>query len=272
MPIKYKLETLDGVDAAIAALYSEKDEAGKKLFVLDVEGAVDETRLNEFRSNNVTLKKQIAEVNHRFDGIDPDEHRKLKEAVGGLSADEIPEIVSKAKNLEKVIETRTAAMRAEHDKTVGKLTADRDRIQGQLSELSINQAVLAEATKLGLKPTAQVDITTRARQVFKLDSNGSPVAYEADGKTMKYGKDTNPLSIVEWCESMKVVAPHLFEESKGTGNAAGSGNGNDSGGEKGNPFKKGSSSYSVTKQMVMMKQDPAKARRLAAEAGVTLPK
>jgi hypothetical protein len=33
----------------------------------------------EFRANNITLANQLAEQKKRFDGIDPDEARKLAE-------------------------------------------------------------------------------------------------------------------------------------------------------------------------------------------------
>ena len=44
------------------------------------------------------------------------------------------------------------------------------------------------ATKKGLRPSAIPDITARARNVFKL-ADGAPRTYEADGQTVRLGKD-----------------------------------------------------------------------------------
>ena len=38
-------------------------------FVLDVEGAVDKTKLDEFRTNNIALSNQLSETKRRFEGI-----------------------------------------------------------------------------------------------------------------------------------------------------------------------------------------------------------
>jgi hypothetical protein len=48
--------------------------------------------------------------------------------------------------------------------------------------------VVASATKKGLRPSAIPDITARAWTVFKL-VQGVPVPHEADGQTVRVGKD-----------------------------------------------------------------------------------
>jgi hypothetical protein len=45
--------------------------------VLDAEGAVDKSRVDEFRSNNLTLKKQLEDLAAKHDGIDPDAVKTL---------------------------------------------------------------------------------------------------------------------------------------------------------------------------------------------------
>lgn len=51
---------------------------------------------------------------------------------------------------------------------------------------------ITAATKRGLRPTAMPDITARARTVFKL-VNGAPRAFEADGTSVRYGRDAHAL-------------------------------------------------------------------------------
>ncbi len=87
----------------------------------------------------------------------------------------------KAGEVDKVIEARLKAARAEWDKQHGVVVAERDTLTGRLTAIQIDQAVVTEATKRGLRPTAIPDITARARMTFKL-VNGVPQAFEATAR------------------------------------------------------------------------------------------
>ena len=106
------------------------------------------------------------------------------------------------------------------------MTAERDALNARLTAIQIDQGVITVATKSGLRPTAIPDITARARTVFRL-VNGAPTAFEADGKTVRYGKDgMTPMTLEEWVDAQVSDAPHLFESNAGGGaasNAAGGG-------------------------------------------------
>jgi len=65
MAIKFKAKTKEEIPTELQALYVEGDGG----FVLDVEGAVDKTKLDEFRTNNIALSNQLAETKRRFEGI-----------------------------------------------------------------------------------------------------------------------------------------------------------------------------------------------------------
>src|SRR6185295_7136755 len=78
----------DEIPAELQSLYVERDGA----FVLDVDGAVDKTRVDEFRANNITLANQLAEQKRRFEGIDPDEARQLAEKQA-LQAGEVEKVI-----------------------------------------------------------------------------------------------------------------------------------------------------------------------------------
>ena len=92
MPLKYKFKTRDeigfpspprdgcpksGNRFAVRGpvehlpLYAERDGAR----VLDVDGAVEKSKLDEFRNTNVSLIKERDELKQRFDGIDPEQAR-----------------------------------------------------------------------------------------------------------------------------------------------------------------------------------------------------
>ena len=73
MPLKYKCKTKEEIPAEHRPLYAER-EGG---WLLDVDGAVDKSKLDEFRTTNVSLLKERDDLKKRYEGIDPDEVRKL---------------------------------------------------------------------------------------------------------------------------------------------------------------------------------------------------
>ena len=145
------------------------------------------------------------------------------------------------------------------------VTTERDSLTSRLTAIQIDQGVITVATKRGLRPTAIPDITARARIVFKL-VNGAPRAFEADGATVRYGKDgVTPMTLEEWVDAQVADAPHLFESNAG-GGAAGNGAGGAGGSSRSakNPFRK--ETWNLTEQMKLQKTDPALATRLKAAA------
>jgi hypothetical protein len=251
MPLKYKYATKQEIPAEHQSIYVERDG----VWLLDTDGVVSQTKLEEFRANNIALSNQLK----RFDGIDPDAVRQLADDKRKL--EEAAQI--KAGEVDKVIDARMKAARAEWDKTHGVVVAERDTLTGRLTAIQIDQAVVTEATKRGLRPTAIADITARARVNFKL-VNGVPQAFEADGQTARMGKDgTSPMTLAEWVDALVSDAPHLFEANAGSG-AAGSGSGGAGNRSVKNPFRK--ESFNLTEQMKIQKTDPALAARLKAAA------
>jgi len=249
MPLKYKYATKQEIPAEHQPFYVERDGA----WLLDADGIVSQAKLDEFRQNNITLTNQLK----KFEGIDPDAVRQLADDKRKL--EEAAQI--KAGEVDKVIEARLKSARAEWDKTHGVIAAERDALHGRLTAIQIDQAVVTEATKRGLRPTAITDITARARQTFKL-VNGVPQAFDSDGQTARMGKD-GPMTLAEWVDALVSDAPHLFEANAGSG-AAVSGGGAAGNRSVKNPFRK--ESFNLTEQMKIQKSDPALAARLKAAA------
>ena len=254
MPLKFKYATKQEIPAEHQPFYVERDGA----WLLDADGVVSQSKLDEFRQNNITLTNQLK----RFEGIDPDAVRQLADDKRKL--EEAQQL--KAGEVDKVIEARLKTARAEWDKTHGVVVAERDALTGRLTAIQIDQAVVSEATKRGLRPTAITDITSRARTTFKL-VNGVPQAFEADGQTALMGKDgVSPMTLAEWVDALVSDAPHLFEANAGSG-AAGSGSGGAGASARANaknPFRK--ETWNLTEQMKLQKSDPALAARLKASA------
>ena len=277
MPLKFKFKSKDEVPAEHLSFYTERDGA----WVLDVDGAVEKAKLDEFRNNNLALSKERDELKQRFDGIDPEEARKLLAEKQKLEEEKLlrgnadPNEAEKAEKekaaerdrIEKVIEGRVKGIKTELEKQVGALTAERDALNTRLTTIQIDQGVTTVATKRGLRPTAIADITSRARTVFKL-VNGVPAAFEADGKSVRYGRDgLTPMTLEEWVDTQVSEAPHLFESNAGggaAGNASGGGAGSRPQGLQKNPFKR--ETWNLTEQMRLQKSDPQLAARLKAAA------
>jgi hypothetical protein len=246
MALKFKYASKGEVPAEHASLYVERDGA----FVLDAEGVVDKAKHEEFRQNNIALANQLK----RFEGIDPDAVRQLAEEKRKL--EEAAQI--KAGEVDKVLAAR---LKAELDKVHAPVVAERDALHGRLTAIQIDQAVVNEATKRGLRATAITDITSRARMTFKL-VDGVPQAF--DGERIRTGKDgVSPMTLAEWVDALVSDAPHLFEANAG-GGAAGSGSGGAGNRSGRNPFRK--ETWNVTEQMKIEKSDPQLAARLKATA------
>jgi len=251
MALKYKYATKQEIPAEHQSLYIERDGA----WTLDADGIVSQAKLDEFRQNNIALTNQLK----RFEGIDPDAVRQLAAEKQRLEDEQR----LKDGKFQDVLDARLKTARTDWDKQHGVVVAERDALTGRLTAIQIDQAVVTEATKRGLRPTALTDITARARMTFKL-VNGVPQAFEADGQTARMGKDgTTPMTLAEWVDALVSDAPHLFEANAGSG-AAGSGGGAAGNRSVKNPFRK--ESFNLTEQMKLQKNDPQLAARLKATA------
>ena len=258
MALKYKYTGKDQIPAEHASLYVERDGA----FFLDAEGVTDKTKADELRNNNIELRKQIEDFTTRFDGINPDEVRRLAEEKRKL---ELQAQGHKPEEIDKLVTERLKGLKADWDKQFAAVTGERDSLTTRLTAIQIDQGIITAATKRGLRPTAIPDITSRARLVFKL-VNGAPQAFEADGKTVRYGRDgITPMTLEEWVDAQVADAPHLFESNAG-GGAAGNPAGGGTGSQRSvkNPFRK--DTWNLTEQMKLQKSDPGLAARLKAAA------
>ena len=248
MALKLKFKDVKEIPAGDERHYVER--GGE--WVLDAESDGSKARLEEFRANNIALTNQLK----RFEGIDPDAVRQLADDKRKL--EESAQI--KAGEVDKVLAAR---LKAELDKVHAPVIAERDALHGRLTAIQIDQAVVSEATKRGLRPTAIPDITARARMTFKL-VGGVPQAFEADGHNARMGKDgVSPMTLAEWVDALVSDAPHLFEANAG-GGAAGSGSGGAGNRSGKNPFAQ--ATWNLTEQMKLAKTDPALAARLKAAA------
>jgi hypothetical protein len=82
MGLKFRYKAKEEVPAEVQSLYTERDGA----FVLDVEGAVDKSWVDEFRANNIALTNQLAEQRKRFEAIESEQVKSIAAERDSLNA------------------------------------------------------------------------------------------------------------------------------------------------------------------------------------------
>lgn len=215
MPMKFQLDSLDGIDAAAIEkvvgqpLYVLNEE--DKKYYLNVEGVVAKDKLDEFRTNNIEVTKQLDKYKNDFKDVDPKKYRELvkMEQDGKFSGKTNEEI-------DKIIQERVGNMRTEYEEKIDGLTKTNEVQASQLNVLLVDNVVRDAANKAGVTGPAVDDILLRAKSVFKLQ-DGKPIPHDDKGNVV-YGQDgTSPMSVVAWVTSLKKSAPHLFPQSGGGG-------------------------------------------------------
>jgi len=216
MTLKATYAKQEEIPEAHREFYAEKD--GK--FSLAVEGLVGKDKLDEFRNNNVALKKQLEELTEKFGEIDLDLYNELREKAEKertkklIAADKVDELVAE----------RVNAAKAGFDKQYKGLEDEKRKLSIQLEGLLIDNAVRDAASKSGVRAGAVDDVLLRARQVFKV-VDGKAVAF--DGDKQLFGSTGDPLTVPEYITSkLTEAAPHLFEQSQGSGARKAEGNNN----------------------------------------------
>lgn len=235
MTLKFMLENLDDTEEATKTLYVKHDDGH---FYLDVDGAVAKSKVDEFRDNNIGLKKDLEELNKKFEGVNLEEYESLRDKA---ALDDGKKRISMEK-VDEIVAERTGAMKTAHSEELTGLNTQITTQGSQLNGLLIDSAVRDAAIAAGVKKGAISDVVLRAQSTFKV-VEGKALAHDSDGKVI-YGKNgTDPLTAGEWIGGLRTSADHLFEPNKGGGagggdNSGGGGGGNQQSREDMSPLQK----------------------------------
>ena len=234
-------DNVESIPEGLESIYTKTDD-GK--FVVNVEGSVDKTRLDDFRDNNINLRKEIegfeskqldndsamAElklqldaVNDKFSGIDLDEWNSLQ-AERKANADK--ELIEKG-DVDTLINNRVdeviaaqkkelAAQKSTYEAQVASLQDDLLNYDGQLNTMLVDNELTKIAADAGVRASAMEDVLSRGRAVFRVE-DGQAVAFNDQGRQMYLDDAVTPLNINAWIEGLTESAPHLFESSTGAG-------------------------------------------------------
>jgi len=212
MGLKFVVDSLEGLDESIAGLYSKDDNSGK--YTLQVSGAVDKSKLDEFRDNNVALMKSAEEAKaalEKFKGLDVKKYRELMKAQEDLEGKK----TIKASKVDAIVAERMSSMRAELTAANKALQTDLQATQSKFESMVIDRSITDASLAHKVNSSAVSDVLLRARSVFQV-KDGKLVA---DGL---YGTDgVTPITPEQWVKGLQKTAPHLFMQSSG-GGASGS--------------------------------------------------
>ena len=226
----------DALDTALKGFY-KADGADK--FALDAEGMDDHPEtvklkrgIESERKKREDAARELAELKSKVGDLDTDAAReamkRIKELEDKTALGEIPD---KFKDqFEKAVNHRTESMKADFEnqkKAFNKREEDGkkaiDGLNARLAELTIDNAVRAEAAKLGMHDWAVEDAVLHANRTYRL-KDGQPVPF--DGDQIIYGKEPNkPQPIAEWLADKVTQKPGWVKESTGGGAKNGNGTG-----------------------------------------------
>lgn len=247
--IKKSYATEAEIPESLKDSYIEKD--GK--WVIQIEGMVDSSRLQEFRDENIRLKQEA----EKFRGIDPEKYAALTAKEKDLEDGKL----IKKDGFDAAVQQRVAEAKAAAEKALAEANQKAQDALAQLQKQQMAVALRDAGAKYGLRKEAAADLELRGTTTLRL-VDGKLIAHDVSG-TPLYDSDANPMTHEKWVEKLTKEAPHLFEPSQGAGAAGGSANGY-SGGP--NPFAQ--KSFNLTEQARITKENPAMAQRLKQAAGV----
>lgn len=205
--LKFIMDTMEGVEPAVAGLYAKQTDG--KFMLTGIDGVVHKARLDEFRDNNIALGNAL----RAFGDVTPEQVKalttELSEAKIKLKGNEnIDEKVT------QLVESRISSFRETAETEKKKLSENVQTLSSYLEEVVLENQISRHGTKLGIEETAIDDILHRAKATFKVDGK-TPKAVDERGKPV-YGADgTSPLAFDEWLGGLKKTSPHLFKRSVG---------------------------------------------------------
>lgn len=249
MALKAIVDSLDNVEEAAQPFYKEQD--GK--YVLDVDETVKEhpqvsalqnaykqeqDKRRKAADERDELKKKLDQFPEDFD---PDEFERLK-ASGDPNED-----------VQKRVEEARERERKRHEKTIEKLTAERDDLAQRYHGTRVESALKDTLNEVNVSPHLRRAAERLWSADVQLDDEGNVVT-----------KDGTPIgdAVKEWSESDE--GKH-FIAAAGNGGGGAPGGRNSGGGGKDNPWSK--EGFNLTEQMRIANTEPERAKRLKAEAG-----
>jgi len=239
--IKNTYNNAEDIPEGLESIYAKTDNGD---YAVKVDGMVDKSRLDEFRDNNVNLRKEIegfenqssqhstriAEmeeamraVESKYSGIDLEAYAEQQQAAKALAEKELIE----AGEVDKLIDSRVnevlaaqqkelQAQKMAYEGRLESLQTDLVNYDSQLNVMLVDNELTKIAGNKGVRASALEDVLSRGREVFRVEE-GQATAFGTEGRPLYAEDAVTPLSIDGWIGGLTKSAPHLFEMSSGAG-------------------------------------------------------
>jgi hypothetical protein len=229
---------------------------GKVQEYLDKEVNGLKSKNQELLGSNRSIKTELDKLKGQFEGLDIDAVKGLLVKVG---QDEETKLIAEGK-LDEVISKRTERLRTDSEKQIKAANERADKAEAfaaKYSDKVLADSIRAAAIKAGALPEAAEDIILRARGTFKLNEDGEAIATDRGGEVV-YGKDgKTPLSPLEWAESLRETATHLWPRAQGAGPT----------GDQGGKATKKWGEFTETERAALARDNPEQFKKLLATKG-----
>ncbi len=209
--LKYKITSAvyEKLKDGLKALYSEKGDG----YALDVTGAVDKDRLDEFRTSAVDSKKALDTLKGQLgDDFDPKKYAALIAQAEEIEKKKLIQSGDVDKLVEKALEKAQTAHKAQMDGMNTKLSA----VGTQLSAIVVDKALMEAAVSAGVSKGALTDAVARGKGVYKLSEDGKVKPVDSEGQPL-LAEDGAIQTMKGFFEGLAKTAGHLFETNVGGG-------------------------------------------------------
>lgn len=182
MPLPAVVEKLDAIPEAQRGLYKQDGDR----YLLDVEGAED-AFAGGLKKNRDQLLADVAKLKKQFDGVDPEEYRKLKEAAAKLDEEKAKaggqwdqlkqQLIDRHEAEKKTLGEQTAKLEAQLHKVLAENVARAAIVAAEGSDALLLPHVL-QFIRIG------TDEATGERVAQVVDAKGQPRIGNAKGEPM----------------------------------------------------------------------------------------
>ena len=230
MALPLGIDGLDKIPEAFRPFVSQVD--GK--FILDEGRLVAKDKLDEFRSNNISLAKErddLKQLSERYKDIDPDKARAALQRLTQLDdqklidAGKLPELVN-AKVTEQIsaYKNQVEGQLSQEQKAKEKLAKERDELKQNLAKLLVTDSIkrLAIDPKYGIKTSSMhfiekcIEHGDQDGRKWVLGDDGAPVAMVGEKPAYSAKDPSQKLTKEEWLEAL-IKANDITGKSVGGG-------------------------------------------------------
>lgn len=215
------VEDITQIPEAVRPFYAQ-DDAGKHVLKLS-ERVVPMTSLDEFRNKNIELLRERDELTKKFEGIDPEAHRRLLQ----LEQDYKDAKLVNSGQIEELLSQKTKRMREDYETRLGTLekNLNDEKAKGADTVQELRQTIVQlEASqainRVGIPKEGVLPYFCHlARNTWQfvegklMAMNGDKVLYGADG--------VKPMTWDEWALEIRKTHSNMFEPSQGGGSRGG---------------------------------------------------